>query len=388
MLLLLGVERIRQESRESFAATISGTDLLVGARTSPVHLLLSAVFHIGNPTNNVAWSSYRAIAQRPEVAWAIPLSLGDSHRGHRVLGTTADYFEYLRFARDRKLSFDAGKPFEGASEAVLGAEVARTLNYRVGDAIVIAHGAGDVSFSLHDDHPFRVSGILSRTGTPVDRTVHVSLSGLDAIHDAAAEGADPLAAIIGGGRAPGPPKAITAFLLGLKSRSASLSLQRAVNEFAGEPLTAVLPGVALQEIWEVTGAVEKSLFAVSSLVVVVGLCGMLVSLLTSLGERRREMAVLRALGARPSQIFGLILGEAAFLTTAGIVAGVVVLHAGLLAGRGWLESRFGLFIAPGWPSGGEWMLMGIVAVSGVSMGLLPAWRSYRMSLADGMVVRL
>ena len=109
VLLLLGVERIRHESRESFAATISGTDLVVGARTSPVHLLLSVVFHIGNVTNNIGWESYRAIAGRPEVAWTIPLSLGDSHRGFRVLGTSADYFEHFRFARDRRLELARGR---------------------------------------------------------------------------------------------------------------------------------------------------------------------------------------------------------------------------------------------------------------------------------------
>src|SRR5439155_17092752 len=98
--LLLGVERIREQTREGFASTISGTDLIVGARSSPVHLLLYAVFRIGNPTNNVRWDSFRAIAQRAEVAWAIPISLGDSHRGYRVLGTTPEYFQHFRFARD------------------------------------------------------------------------------------------------------------------------------------------------------------------------------------------------------------------------------------------------------------------------------------------------
>jgi len=387
VLLLLGVERIRHESRESFTATIAGTDLVVGARTSPVNLLLSAVFHIGNATNNIEWKSYRAIADRADVAWTIPLSLGDSHRGYRVLGTTPAYFEHLRFARDRTLVLAQGKPLEGEQDAVLGADVAQSLKYRVGDAIVIAHGAGDVSFALHDQHPFRVAGILARTGTPVDRTVHVTLAGLDAVHEEAEPGEDPLAAIIGAKHPADTPRAITAFLVGLKSRGAALSAQRAVNEYAGEPLTAVLPGVALQEVWEITGAVEKSLFAVSALVVVVGLSGMLVSLLTSLGERRREMAVLRSLGARPAQIFSLILGEAAFLTVIGILLGVVALYAGLFAGRAWLESHLGLYIAVSWPSADEWGLVVLVAAAGLLIGLIPAWRSYRYSLADGMIVR-
>ena len=387
VLLLLGVERIRHESRESFTATISGTDLVVGARTSPVNLLLSAVFHIGNATNNIEWKSYRAIADRPDVAWTIPLSLGDSHRGYRVLGTTPAYFEHLRFARDRTLVLEQGRPFDGEQDAVLGADVAQSLKYRVGDSIVIAHGAGDVSFALHDEHPFRVTGILARTGTPVDRTVHVTLAGLDAVHKEVESGEDPLAAIIGTKQRTDAPRAITAFLVGLKSRGAALSAQRAVNEYVGEPLTAVLPGVALQEVWEITGAVEKSLFAVSALVVVVGLSGMLVSLLTSLGERRREMAVLRSLGARPIQIFSLILGEAAFLTAMGIMLGAIALYAGLFAGRSWLESRLGLYVAVSWPSAAEWELVALVAAAGLLIGLIPAWRSYRYSLADGMIVR-
>ena len=395
VLLLLGVERIRHESRESFAATISGTDLVVGARSSPVHLLLSAVFHIGNATNNLRWDSYRAIAGRPGVAWTIPLSLGDSHRGYRVLGTTPDYFEHFRFARDRRLVLAQGRAFEDEHDTVLGADVAHALKYKPGDSIVIAHGAGDVSFSLHEQHPFRVAGILARTGTPVDRTVHVSLEGLDAVHEDGGEdqAADPLAAIIGGDRRaaaikPSAPRAITAFLVGLKSRPAALSMQRAVSEYAGEPLTAVLPGLALQELWEITGAIEKTLFAVSALVVVVGLAGMLVALLTSLSERRREMAVLRSVGARPAHVFALILGEAAFLTALGVVLGVSALYVGLLAGQPWLESRLGLFIAVSWPSAYELGLILLVGLAGVLIGLIPAYRCYRYSLADGMTIRI
>ena len=391
VVLLLGVERLRHESRDSFAATVSGTDLLVGARSSPVHLLLSAVFHIGNATNNLRWDSYKAIASRPEVAWTIPLSLGDSHRGYRVLGTSPDYYEHLRYGRDRRLEFAQGHAPEGEHDAVIGADVAQALHYRTGDSIVVAHGAGDVSFSLHEQHPFRVSGVLVRTGTPVDRTVHVSLQGLDVMHeDAAADPAtDPLLAAMRGESGSGAePRAITAFLVGLKSRSAALGVQRAVNEYEREPLTAVMPGVALQEVWEITGAVERTLFAVSTLVVVVGLSGMLVALLTSLSERRREMAVLRSVGARPLQVFGLIMGEAAFLTVLGIAFGVVALYAGLIAGQPWLESRLGLFIVVGWPSAYEVALMAWVALAGVLIGVVPAWRIYRYSLADGMSIRI
>jgi putative ABC transport system permease protein len=409
VILLLGVERIRSEARESFASTVSGTDLIVGARSSPVHLLLYSVFRIGNATNNVRWDSYEALANRPEVAWAIPFSLGDSHRGFRVLGTTQDYFEHFRFGRGRKLDLAQGKRFEDAHDAVLGAEVAEALGYKLGQAIVIAHGTGDVSFSLHKEHPFRVVGILARTGTPVDRTVHVTLEGMDVVHAEHNEAStDPLAAAMqareeadhhdGPGaahegdeeheHAAGSNRAITAFLVGLKSRGAALSVQRFVNEYAAEPLTAILPGPTLQEVWDILGAAEKTLLAVSALVVVVGLAGMLVALLTSLSERRREMAVLRSVGARPIHVFGLILGEAAFLTLSGIGLGVVALYVGLLAGQPWLEARLGLLIGVGWPSAHEFALMILVATAGVLIGLIPAYRIYRYSLADGMTIRI
>ena len=405
VMLLLGVERIREEARESFTSTISGTDLIVGARSSPVHLLLSSVFRIGNATNNVSWDTYRIIAQRPEIAWTIPISLGDSHRGFRVLGTTQDYLDHFRFARGRRLELTQGSVFANTHDAVLGAEVASSLGYRLGQSIVIAHGAGDVSFSLHEDQPFRVVGILARTGTPVDRTVHVTLEGIDAVHAGGSELAnDPLAAAMraaeaaarehdhepGHAHAGGPrsERTLTAFLVGLKSRGAALSLQRAINEYPGEPLTAILPGVTLQEVWEIVGAAEKTLFVVSAMVVAVGLAGMLVALLTSLNERRREMAILRSVGARPTHIFTLILGEAAFLTLLGIGLGVVGLYLALGIGHPWLESRLGLFITIGWPSAHELGLMALVAVAGALIGLVPAYRIYRYSLADGMTIRI
>ena len=186
----------------------------------------------------------------------------------------------------------------------------------------------------------------------------------------------------------GPNRTITAFLVGLKSRGSALAMQRMINEHPAEPLTAILPGVTLQELWEITGAAEKTLFAVSALVVVVGLAGMLVALLTSLSERRREMAVLRSVGARPTHVFALILGEAAVLTLAGIALGVAALYLALFVGHKWLEARLGLFVGLGWPSAHELGLVALVAAAGIVIGLIPAYRIYRYSLADGMTIRV
>ncbi|MDJ0667537.1 MAG: ABC transporter permease [Desulfobacterales bacterium] len=389
--LLLGVERIRTEARNSFSNTISGTDLIVGARSGPVQLLLYSVFRIGNATNNIGWQSYQAIAGHSQVKWTIPIALGDSHQGYRVMGTNTDYFEHFRFAGGRALEIASGRRFQGVFDAVLGSEVARALGYAVGDPIIIAHGAGKVSFIAHDDKPFTVVGILKPTGTPVDQTVHVRLEGYEAIHIDWKDGA-PLP-----GRSISPervlemdltPRAITAFLVGLNSRIATFGVQRQINQYPKEPLLAIMPGVALQELWDLIGVAEKALLAVSALAVVVGLSGMLVALMTSLNERRREMAILRSVGARPLHVFALILGESALLTLAGVVLGVGLLYGFLLAGQPLILARFGLFIAIGGLSSYEFMLTGIVCLAGGLVGIIPGIQIYRYSLADGMTIRI
>lgn len=389
--LLLGVEKVRTGAKSSFANTISGTDLIVGARTGSTQLLLYSVFHIGNATNNISWHGYRTIAAGPDVAWTIPLSLGDSHRGFRVVGTNDDYFRYLRFGADRALRFATGLPFSDLFDAVLGADVAESLGYGVGDAIVIAHGLGKEGFQTHGDRPFRVSGILAKTGTPVDRTVHVSLEGIEAIHvdwrnGARVPGLAPNVAEIREKRL--RPKAITAFLVGLKSRFAIFDMQRSINDYRREPLTAIAPGIALQELWDLMGPAETSLSVVSGFVVLSGLLGMMLMLLASLGERRRELAILRSVGAGPVHILTLVISEAVILTAGGVAAGIGLLYASLAIAQPIVETEFGLFLEITSLSPREWLLMAIVICAGAAAGAVPAIQACRQSLAEGMVVRL
>lgn len=389
--LLVGVERLRTEARASFANTLSGTDLIVGARSGPVQLLLYSVFRIGDATNNMSWDSYREVAANPRVAWSVPLSLGDSHRGFRVLGTTAGYFEHYRYAGDRPLQLAQGQVFDDLYDAVIGAEVADKLAYRVGDPMVVAHGAADVSFTRHEDKPFRVAGILERTGTPVDRTVHVSLQGIDAIHIDWSGGAPMPGVHIDAAQARklvGEPKTITAALLGLKSKIATFRVQRDINDYPHEPLSAVLPGVALTQLWDLIGIAENALLVVSAFVVVVGLFGMLTALLTSLNERRREMAILRSAGARPGHVFVLVMGEAGVLSLLGVLLGLAMLYLLLLLGQPLIENRFGLFIPIGGLSPHEALLLSLVLGAGFLAGAIPAFRAYRLSLADGLSLRV
>ena len=389
--LLLGVERIRTEAQQSFTSTISGTDLIIGARSGPVQLLLYSVFRIGNASNNIAWESYLDIAGQPAIEWAIPIALGDSHRGYRVMGTTTDYFEHFRYGKKQPLEFARGAPFADLYDAVLGAEAAQQLGYAVGDPIVIAHGAGAVSFVEHGDKPFVVAGILKPTGTPVDRTIHVSLEGIEAIHLDWQEGMPTQGQTVSAEQARVmdlTPRQITAFLVKLKSPMATFGVQRLVNNYRPEALTAILPGVALQQLWEITGVAEKALLAVSSFVVVVGMLGLLTALLTSLNERRREMAILRSIGARPLHVFILIIGEAVGITILGIMLGIVTLYVLLLLAKPVVLAMFGFYLTIGAISLYEALLIGLILLAGTLSGIVPGWRVYRYSLADGMTVRI
>ena len=275
---------------------------------------------------------------------------------------------------------------------VLGADVASALGYRLDDGIVLAHGIARVSLVQHDDKPFRVVGVLQRTGTPVDRTLHISLAGMEALHIDWQNGMPARgAARIDAEQARGldlQPQQITAFLLGLNSKVATFTLQREINQYRGEPLLAILPGVALQELWSLMGTAEKALFVVSLFVVLTGLIGMLTAILTSLNERRREMAILRSVGARPWHIAALLIIEAFGLALAGTLLGLALLYAGIAIAQAPLQSLYGLYLPLAWPSAYEWSLLGAILLAALLMGSVPAWRAYRQSLADGLSIRL
>lgn len=390
VVLLLGVERIRTQAKDSFANTISGTDLIIGGRSGQVNLLLYSVFRIGNATNNIDWKSYQEFANHRTVDWAIPISLGDSHKGFRVMGTNHSYFEHYKYGSKQPLTLIEGNEFNGLFETVLGSDVAKQLGYQIGSEIIIAHGISDVGFSRHDNLPFRVVGILAPTGTPVDKTVHVSLEAIEAIHvgweSGARLGPTPNADEIKAREF--QPKQITAMLVGLKSRIQTFALQRQINTYPKEPLSAIMPGVALHELWGMMSVAEQALMAVSGFVVVAGLLGMLSSLLTSLQERRREMAILRAMGARPKHVFSLLISEASLLTFAGIFVGVAGLYSILALLQPIIQQSYGIHLTLTALSPYEWMLLGFIQCAGIVIGFIPAFRAYRQSLSDGMTIRI
>lgn len=389
--LLLTVQRGQQAIQHSFTRAVSGTDLIVGAPTSPLQLMLYAVFRLGDATHEISWAAYRQISSQPIVAWSIPLALGDSHRGYPVLGTDTGYFRHFRYGQRQTLGFADGKPFDDIYDVVLGADVARQLGYQLGDQLTLTHGTGDAPGIEHADKPFRVSGILQATGTPVDRTLHISLEAMQAIHLDWQGGAPMPGVHIPADRVRAfdlEPKFITAALIGLKSRAGVFNLQRFINTEASEPLLAVLPAVALDQLWRLLDIVHKTLHALSILVLVLALFGLVTALLASLAQRKRELAILRTVGARPFDLLLLLVLEGWLLTAGGALAGWLLLAGGSTLAAPWLQTHWGIV----WPVSGlstaEALLMGLVALSGPLTALLPAWRASRRALVDGLAMRL
>ena len=183
------------------------------------------------------------------------------------------------------------------------------------------------------------------------------------------------------------PKQVTAALVGLKNRVAVFNVQRFVADFAGEPLLAVLPGVALDELWAAVGLGEKALLAISGLVALVSLASLVAVVLAGLNERRRELAVLRAVGAGPRQVLVLLATEGALVTLAGALLGAAVAALAVWGAGPWVQQRFGITLLAGAPTAAQWGLFGAVVAAGMLASLVPGWRAYRLSLADGLSPR-
>ncbi len=386
--LVLTIDRIRVDTRSSFTNTLSGTDLVVGARTGSLNLLLYTVFRIGNASNNIAWESYQNLAKHPAVKWTVPMSLGDSHKGYRVLGTSPAYFTHYQYGRQKNLSFSQGQPFETPRHVVLGSEVAKALDYQLGDKIILSHGIGKTSFANHDNHPFEIIGILDKTATPVDQTVHVSLEAIELIHLGWDKGVKPRITQQQDLSNIPDPKSITAFLVGMNSRIKTFAFQRLVNEYPNDTLMAIIPGATLQTLWRTLANVEKALLVISLLVVASGLLGMLAVILSSLNERRREIALFRAMGVPSRQVYLLLCGESFLYGLGGVIIGLILHYLTLFGIGGFIEAQYGITLSISLLSVSALsLLLGVTVVAGL-LGLIPATQAYRQTLIDGLTIRI
>ena len=389
LMLYMSVEKLRTSAYTSFTDTISQTDLIVGARTSSVQLLLYSVFRIGNATNNITWESYEDVINKKEVAWSVPISLGDSHKGFRVMGTNSEFFKRYKFRGGQSIELEQGNNLDDLYDVIIGAGVAEKLNYSVGTPLIVSHGLQ--SFSDHDDQPFKVSGILAKTGTPVDNTVIVSLEAIEAIHVDWSTGA----------KIPGQitpveeirqmdlsPKNITAALIGVNSKLQIFQLQRWINEYPEESLSSILPGVALQELWRIVGVVENLLLGISVTVIFTTLIGMTAIIFSSLNERRREMAIWRAMGASPKVVIGLLMLEAFIISVMSIIVSTVMLFLTLYVLQPWIDNTYGILVNIEMLSFKDIYIFMLFIIAASLVSLIPAIRAYWFSINDGMTIKI
>ena len=389
LMLYMSVEKLRTSAYTSFTDTISQTDLIVGARTSSVQLLLYSVFRIGNATNNITWESYEDVINKKEVAWSVPISLGDSHKGFRVMGTNNEFFKRYKFRGGQSIELEQGNNLDDLYDVIIGAGVAEKLNYSVGTPLIVSHGLQ--SFSDHDDQPFKVSGILAKTGTPVDNTVIVSLEAIEAIHVDWSTGA----------KIPGQitpveeirqmdlsPKNITAALIGVNSKLQIFQLQRWINEYPEESLSSILPGVALQELWRIVGVVENLLLGISVTVIFTTLIGMTAIIFSSLNERRREMAIWRAMGASPKVVIGLLMLEAFIISVMSIIVSTVMLFLTLYVLQPWIDNTYGILVNIEMLAVKDIYIFMLFIIAASLVSLIPAIRAYWFSINDGMTIKI
>ncbi|MBB36270.1 MAG: hypothetical protein CME88_16470 [Hirschia sp.] len=396
--LFAGVEKTRRAAADSFFGAVSDVDVIVGAPTGPVNLLLFSIFHIGNATSPISYGSYETISARPEVEWAVPISMGDSHRGYRVVGTTPDYFQHVKYADKQSLAFRNGGAFDPHElQAVIGASVARDLGYTLDQPLVISHGLGNTSFVNHDENAFRVVGVLKPTGTPIDQSLYISLEGIERMHGAGEHDHEDHTEDHHDETDAGEdhahhdhlePGQLTAILVSTKAPALASRLTYTINMSKDEPLLAISPALTLDSLWKIVGVAERALMAVSVFVLIVGLATILIAILTSLNERRREMAILRATGARPHHIFALIVMEAFLLAFIGAALGLIAINLGMLVLAPLIQERFGLALSVfqlRWTDAA--LLLG-TPLAAALMALWPASRALKNALADGLSMRI
>ena len=384
MVLLLSIERIQQGAEEGFNQSISGVDAIIGPRSSSIELVLYTVFHLGRPTNNITTKTVNDVKLRGDISWLVPIALGDSHKGFRVVATEPNYFEHIKYANGQPLVFSKGVAFAELSEAVLGSDVAEKLSYRVGSKIQITHGSVESVGSKHDDFSFVVTGILNKTGTPIDQAIFLDLKGYELLHLGWKSGKKifnlddinlsslPEDALI--------PKTVTAAFIGLKSKLTLFNFSKNIREYPKEAISAVIPGIALSELWSIVGLVDKGFQLLSWIIIAISLIAMVTLIIASLDNRKQEMTIYRANGASPKFLAMMVLCESLVIGLTAIVGAIILVTIVTYFATAQLNLALGISPSFEWISMGEITVFSFILLAGALSSLIPAVMVFRKNL--------
>ncbi len=361
----------------AFERDLEGIDLVVGAKGSPLQLILAGVFHIDVPTGNIPLQEVQALKQNPLVAQVVPLSLGDSYQGYRIVGTTPDYVAHYR------ATLAEGALWQRPMDAVLGASAARGIvkldhagQPLVGATFIGSHGLGGGGHA-HGDHPYRVSGVLAPCGCVLDRLILTSTESVWQVHEAAtADDPEDLEILK-------QEREVTVALVRYRTPLAAVSLPRAIN--ANTSMQAAVPAMEVTRLLRLLGVGADVLRAFGGVLLAVAALSVFIALWNAVRERRFDLAMLRMLGAPPGRVAGLVLCEALWLAALACALGLLLGH-GLAHALGWALQAQGLLPVTGavWlpEEAGVPLLAGLVAALAA---LLPAMQAYRTDVADLLV---
>ena len=446
--LFFTVSRIQESVRASFQNTVSGVDSVVAARGGNLQILLNSVFLIGEPNSTIRWSTYNDIIDNNKMNWAVPISLGDSHKGYRVIGTTNNYFKEIKYSSGKNIEFLSGNSFNDVFDVVLGNAVANKLKYNLGAEIIITHGLSDVgevhtfhsdqenhddhsdhadhddhaNHEEHDDHSdhadhddhakheehddhsdhvdegheghnhenlgFKVTGILKPTGTPIDNGVFLSLAGIEAMHTGWIGNQKVIDVSIEQiMQSELKPKTISAIFVSLKNRTQVFQFQRDVLNYKKEAISSVMPGITLSRLWALTGNVDKAFKIITFFIIIIALLGMIAMTIAGLNGRRREMAILRSVGASPTNIVSLLLVESIIISLISCVIGYILMIVIFSIGKDYLQNNYGIFINSFSIKNYDLQMIISIICAALIATIVPAIQIYKNTLRDGLNVK-
>lgn len=366
--LLLTVWVVKTQSQAVFAATNSGFDAVLGARGSKLQLVLNAIFHLEASPGNLTAQDFELIRRHPAVKAAIPLALGDNYQGWRIAGTVPALFADIEYLPGRKYAVGAGGRFFaiGRHEAVAGSYAARRLGWKTGTMFHPSHGVAFNPEAHEHEEEYTVVGVLEPTNTPVDRVIWIPLEGVQTM-----SGHNPLAAT-----------ELSAVLIQLRAPAAGLMLNNQLNASGGKLTFAYPIGSIVAELFNKIGWMDRVLTLIAWLVAVMASGSVLVSIYNSMSARARDIAILRALGARRRTVFGAVVGEAAAIGLLGAAAGYLVFAALAAFVASLIQAQTGVVLEPlQWNPVFWWSPVVFVGLC-VLGGLVPAIKAYRVPVAE------
>ncbi|MAR13478.1 MAG: hypothetical protein CL681_26335 [Blastopirellula sp.] len=380
--LVCAVLALHHESERALARDAGLYDLVAGGKGSPLQLVLASVYHLDSPTGNLPYTDYERLRQDPRVLWAAPIGLGDNYSGYRIVGTEAHFFDLPDRNGEPFFQVARGQVFVDRFEVVLGSQVATATGLDIGDSFFGTHGLIDVpGGEVHRDFPYRVSGVLAPTGTAQDRAIFGTLASVWEIH----ETEERLHSAIQGTALllERPKHETTAILLRLKRPGLRLWMADEIRN-RSDGIAAIPINEILRFQRGIIGPVQRALLAVAAAVVAVACLTVLTTLHQAAERRRRDIAILRSLGAVRSEVAALVFTEGLLLTGAGITLGLLLGHGGLALAADGIRNATGLVLDPWRLPSAEGAAMIAMAFCGALASLLPAISCYRRTPIDDL----